>query len=75
MNKDQVNALALLRESANENKAMLKAETECSRKQNEDLAKKNRMQLEHVNVLLLDKVNLRTEEIGQRSSVSMISGM
>ena len=72
MNKDQVNALALLWESANENKAMLEAETEHSRKQNEDLAEKNRMQLEHVNVLLLDKVNLRTEEIGQRSSVSMI---
>ena len=75
MNKDQVNALALLRESANENKATLEAETECLRKQNEDLAEKNHMQLEHVNVLLLDKVNLRTEEIGQRSSVSMISGM
>ena len=75
MNKDQVNALALLRESANENKATLEAETERSRKQNEDLAEKNCMQLEHVNVLLLNKVNLRTEEIGQCSSVSMISGM
>lgn len=66
VNKDQVDILASLRESVNEDKATLEAETERLRKQIKDLTEKNRMQLEHVNALLLEKVSLQTEGIGQR---------
>ena len=69
VNKDQVDILASLRESVNEDKSTLEAETECLRKQIKDLTEKNRMQLEHVNALLLEKVNLQTEGIGQREKM------
>ncbi|KAL4074574.1 HOOK protein-domain-containing protein [Scleroderma yunnanense] len=66
VNKDQVDILASLRESVNEDKAGLEAEAERLKKQIKELTEKNRMQLEHVNTLLLEKVNLQSEGIGQR---------
>jgi protein HOOK3 len=36
------------------------------RKQIRDLSDKNKMQLEQVNALLMEKVNLQSEGIGQR---------
>ncbi|KAG6820792.1 hypothetical protein H0H93_011557 [Arthromyces matolae] len=66
VNKDQLEILATLRESVNEDKAALEADVEHLRKQNKDLSDKNRMQLEQVNGLLLEKVNLQTEGIGHR---------
>jgi protein HOOK3 len=49
-----------------EDKAALEAELERSSNQNRDLSDKNRMQLEQVNALLLEKVNLQSEGIGHR---------
>ncbi|KAJ3775589.1 HOOK-domain-containing protein [Lentinula raphanica] len=66
VNKDQLDILASLRDSVNEDKAGLEADVERLQKQNKELAEKNRMQLEQVNVLLLEKVNLQSEGIGQR---------
>ena len=66
VNKDQLDILASLRESVNEDKAGLEADIEKLRKQNKELSDKNKMQLEQVNALLLDKVNLQSEEINQR---------
>ncbi|KAG6332241.1 hypothetical protein ID866_6849 [Astraeus odoratus] len=66
VNKDQVDILASLRESINEDKAALEAEIERFRKQIKELTEKNRMQLEQINALLLEKVNLQSEGIGQR---------
>ena len=66
MNKDQLDILASLRESVNEDKVGLEADLERVKKQNKELAEKNRMQLEQVNVLLLEKVNLQSEGIGHR---------
>ncbi|KAL0071641.1 hypothetical protein AAF712_001498 [Marasmius tenuissimus] len=66
VNKDQLDILATLRESVNEDKAGLEADIEKLRKQNKDLSDKNRMQLEQVNALLLEKVNLQSEGISQR---------
>lgn len=66
INKDQVEILASLRESVNEDKAFLEAETDRLKKQIKELGEKNRMQLEQVNALLLEKVNLQSDGIGQR---------
>lgn len=66
VNKDQVDILASLRESVSEDKALLEAETGRLKQQIKELGEKNRMQLEQVNVLLLEKVNLQSESIGQR---------
>lgn len=66
INKDQVDILASLRESVNEDKALLEAETDHLKQQIKELNEKNRMQLEQVNALLLEKVNLQSEGIGQR---------
>lgn len=66
VNKDQLEILATLRETVNEDKVALEAETERLRNQVKELTDKNRMQLEHVNTLLLEKVNLQSEGIGQR---------
>ena len=66
VNKDQLDILASLRESVNEDKVGLEADLERVKKQNRELAEKNRMQLEQVNVLLLEKVNLQSEGIGHR---------
>lgn len=69
MNKDQLEILATLRESVSEDKLGLESEMEKLRNQIRDLKDKNRMQLEQVNVLLLEKVNLQTEGIGQRQKM------
>jgi len=55
-----------LRESVNEDKLGLESEMEKLRKQIRDLSDKNKMQLEQVNALLMEKVNLQSEGIGQR---------
>ncbi|KAJ3741976.1 HOOK protein-domain-containing protein [Lentinula detonsa] len=69
VNKDQLDILASLRDSVNEDKAGLEADLERLQKQNKELAEKNRMQLEQVNALLLEKVNLQSEGIGQREKM------
>jgi protein HOOK3 len=69
VNKDQVEILASLRESVNEDKASLEAETDRLKKQIKELGEKNRMQLEQVNALLLEKVYLQSEGIGQREKM------
>lgn len=69
MNKDQLDILASLRESVNEDKIGLEADVERLKKQNKELSEKNHMQLEQVNALLLEKVNLQSEGIGQREKL------
>ncbi|KIM49013.1 hypothetical protein M413DRAFT_93204 [Hebeloma cylindrosporum] len=69
VNKDQLDILASLRESVNEDKVGLEADLDRLKKQNKDLSEKNRMQLEQVNVLLLEKVNLQSEGIGHREKM------
>lgn len=69
VNKDQLDILATLRESVNEDKAGLEADIERLKKMNKELGDKNRMQLEQVNVLLLEKVNLQSEGIGHREKM------
>ncbi|KAJ8462031.1 hypothetical protein ONZ51_g11167 [Trametes cubensis] len=66
VNKDQLDILATLRESVNEDKAELESEVERLRNQVKELADKNKMQLEQINGLLLEKVNLQSEGIDQR---------
>lgn len=66
VNKDQVEILSSLRESVNEDKAALEAEAVRLRKQLKELGEKNRIQLEQINALLLEKVSLQSEGIGQR---------
>lgn len=58
--------LASLRESVNEDKIALERDVEKLQKQIKDLSDKNRMQLEQINGLLLEKVTLQSEGIGQR---------
>ncbi|KAJ7184151.1 HOOK protein-domain-containing protein [Mycena filopes] len=69
VNKDQLDILATLRESVNEDKVGLEADVARLIQQNKDLGDKNRMQLEQVNALLLEKVNLQSEGIGHREKM------
>lgn len=69
VNKDQLDILATLRDSVNEDKVALEADVQRLQKQNKELADKNRMQLEQVNALLLEKVTLQSEGIGQREKM------
>ncbi|KAF7322701.1 hypothetical protein HMN09_00048900 [Mycena chlorophos] len=69
VNKDQLDILATLRDSVNEDKQQLEADLEKVRSQNKELADKNRMQLEQVNALLLEKVTLQSEGIGHREKM------
>ena len=69
VNKDQLDILASLRDSVNEDKIGLEADVERLSKQNKELAEKNRMQLEQVNALLLEKVTLQSEGIGHREKM------
>ena len=64
--RDQLDILKTLRESVNEDKVELEAEVERLRKQIKELSDKNKMQLEQINGLLLEKVNLQSEGIDQR---------
>ena len=66
MNKDQLDILATLRESVNEDKAEMEGEIKELRDQIKELSDKNRMQLEQINGLLLEKVSLQSEGIDQR---------
>lgn len=69
MNKDQLDILATLRESVNEDKAGLEADVEHLKRLNKELNDKNRMQLEQVNALLLEKMSLQSEGIGHREKM------
>ncbi|KAJ3563188.1 hypothetical protein NP233_g9106 [Leucocoprinus birnbaumii] len=69
VNKDQLDILASLRESVNEDKAGLEVDIEKLKKSNKELGEKNRMQLEQINNLLLEKVNLQSESIGHREKM------
>ena len=53
----------------NEDKIGLEADLEKLSKQNKELSEKNRMQLEQVNALLLEKVTLQSEGIGHREKM------
>ena len=66
VNRDQLDILKTLRESVNEDKVELEAEVERLRNQVKELSDKNKMQLEQINGLLLEKVNLQSEGIDQR---------
>ncbi|ETW85647.1 hypothetical protein HETIRDRAFT_379686 [Heterobasidion irregulare TC 32-1] len=69
VNKDQLEILASLRESVNEDKTGLEAELDRMRKQLKEAAEKNKMQLEQINGLLFEKVNLQSDGIGQREKM------
>ena len=69
MNKDQLDILTTLRESVNEDKAGLEADLDHLKDEIKKLKEKNQMQLEQVNTLLLEKVNLQSEGIGQREKM------
>lgn len=66
VNKDQLDILNSLRESVNEDKIALEQDVNRLRNQVLELKDKNKMQLEQVNGLLLEKVNLQSEGIGHR---------
>ena len=69
VNKDQLDILATLRESVNKDKAVLESEVSRLHDQIKDLSDKNKMQLEQINGLLLEKINLQSEGIGQREKM------
>ncbi|TFY66829.1 hypothetical protein EVG20_g4265 [Dentipellis fragilis] len=69
VNKDQLEILASLRESVNEDKSGLEAEAKRLQDQIKELSEKNKMQLEQINGLLFEKVNLQSEGIGQREKM------
>ena len=66
VHKDQLEILATLRESVNEDKAGLEAEVQRLIDQIKELGDKNKMQLEQINGLLLEKVNMQSEGLDQR---------
>ena len=66
MHKDQLDILATLRESVNEDKAGLEVEVKRLLEQTKELSDKNKMQLEQINALLLEKVNMQSDGLDQR---------
>ena len=66
VNKDQLDILSSLRASVNEDKVGLEADLERLKNSLKDLSERNKMQLEQINTLLMDKVTLQSEGIGQR---------
>src|ERR1700754_145116 len=66
VNKDQLDILSTLRASVNEDKIGLEADIERLRKNLKDLSERNKMQMEQINGLLMEKVTLQSESIGQR---------
>lgn len=66
VNKDQLDILSTLRESVDEEKASIETDLQKLREQMVDLKDKNKMQLEQINGLLMEKINLQTDGIGQR---------
>ncbi|KAG8733870.1 hypothetical protein FRC11_001080 [Ceratobasidium sp. 423] len=69
VNKDQLEILATLRESVNEDKAAMESEIDLLKTQIVGLKDKNKMQLEQVNTLLMEKISLQNEGIGQREKM------
>lgn len=69
VNKDQLDILASLRESVNEDKACLEQEFQQLQSQTKELREKNKMQLEQINGLLMEKVHLQSDGIGQREKM------
>ncbi|KAI5124070.1 hypothetical protein M0805_003897 [Coniferiporia weirii] len=69
VNKDQLEILASLRDSVNEDKAGLEADARNLQTQIKELSDKNKMQLEQINNLLLEKITLQSEGIGQREKM------
>ena len=69
VNKDQLDILASLRESVNEDKAELEADLKKIKDQLKDANDKNRMQIEQINSLLLEKVNLQGDSIDVREKM------
>jgi len=69
VDKDQLDILASLRASVNEDKTGLEKEIRDMRKTERELREKNRMQLEQINALLLEKVDMQGEGIGQREAM------
>jgi protein HOOK3 len=69
VNKDQVDILASLRESVNDDKVALEEDVARLQQQLREATEKNKMQLEQINSLLLEKVNLQSEGIGQREKM------
>ena len=66
MNKDQLDILASLRESVNEDKAEMEADLKKIKNQLKEANDKNKMQLGQINTLLLEKVNLQGDSIDVR---------
>lgn len=69
VNKDQLDILATLRESVNEDKFGLEAEVKKLHTQVQDLKERNKMHLEQVNTLLMEKVNLQSDGMTQREKM------
>jgi len=66
VNKDQLDILASLRESVNEDKVEMEADLKKIKNQLKEASDKNRMQLEQINTLLLERVNLQGDSIDVR---------
>lgn len=66
VNKDQLDILASLRESVNEDKAEMEADLKKVKNQLKEANDRNKMQLEQINILLLEKVNLQGDSIDVR---------
>lgn len=69
VNRDQLDILTSLRESVNDDKVALEEEVARLRQKLKEAGEKNKMQLEQINGLLLEKVNLQSEGIGQREKM------
>ena len=69
VNRDQLDILSSLRESVNDDKVALEEEVDRLKQQLREASEKNKMQLEQINSLLLEKVNLQSEGIGQREKM------
>ncbi|EJT97556.1 HOOK-domain-containing protein, partial [Dacryopinax primogenitus] len=69
VNKDQLEILASLRASVSSDNAGLSAELDRLKQVERELREKNRMQMEQVNGLLMEKIELQGEGIGQREAM------
>jgi len=69
VNKDQLEILASLRESVNEDKAEMAADIKKIKNQLKDANDKSKMQLEQINALLLEKVGLQGDSIDVREKM------
>jgi len=69
VNKDQLEILASLRESVNEDKIEMEADLKKIKNQLKDANDKSKMQLEQINALLLEKVNLQGDSIDVREKM------